>query len=132
MLAALLLLGGCYQSRASSQYHVVGTFNGQPVELSMQGAEATDAGLDPMAAVQAALAALRGDLTGIADAIAAAPPPTPPLAPEALEAAVRRAAPPPATLTGSSLIDTLLATLAAYLGGKGGLAAARSLKKPKA
>ena len=136
-LLAVLLLAGCYQTRTSNQYRAVGSFNGQPVELTVQGAEATDAGVDPVAAVQASLAALRGDLAGVSAAIAAQPPPAPPLAPEALEAAVRRAtppaAPPPSTLTGNGLVDTLLAALAAYLGGKGTIAATRALRpKPKA
>jgi hypothetical protein len=40
--------------------------------------------------------------------------------------------PQPATVTGNGMVDSLLAALAAYLAGKGGLSVARKLKTTKA
>lgn len=139
LILAAVLLAGCVQTRAASQYRAVGMFNGQAVELAVTGAEASDTGVDPVAALQATVAALRGDVAGVSAAIAAQPPPTPQIAPEAVAAAVVKATPPPpppppppATLTGNGMVDSLLAALAAYLTGKGGLSVARKLKTPKA
>lgn len=135
LILAAVLLAGCVQTRAASQYRAVGTFNGQAVELEVRGAEASDTGVDPMAALRATVAALRSDVAGVSAAIAAQPPPPPAVAPEAVAAAVVQAippAPPAATMTGNGMVDSLLAALAAYLTGKGGLSVARKLKTPKA
>jgi hypothetical protein len=135
LILAVVMLAGCVQTRAASQYRAVGMFNGQAVELAVTGAEASDSGVDPVAALHATVAALRGDVAGVSAAIAAQPPPTPQIAPEAVAAAVVKATPPPpppATVTGNGMMDSLLAALAAYLAGKGGVSAYRKLKTPKA
>ena len=133
---AVLLLAGCgSESRTSARY--TGTIGGQAVDVAAVEATSTNTGPDLAAMLGAALAALRGDLAAIAAQVQATPPPQPPVPPAALAAEVWKAAPPaalaaptePATLTGNSVADTLLATLVAYLTGRGGIHVAGRLKR---
>jgi len=70
-----LLLGGCYTTTTRNAYRVQGTAVGQPVDVVVEGGSSADAGVDVGAAVSGALAAVRGDVKGIMDAIATRPPP---------------------------------------------------------
>ena len=133
VLLAAVLLSGCVETRTANQYRAVGTVNGQPVELVVDGVEASNTGVDPLQVIQAGMAALRGDLVAVVETVKAQPPPPPQVDPRDVAAAVVAATPKPdEPLTGNPMLDVLLAGLAAYLTGKGGIAAARKLKTPKA
>lgn len=130
VVVAAILLTGCVQTRTANQYRAVGTVAGQPVELVVHGAEASNTGVDPLQALQAGLAALRGDLAMVGETLKAQPPQ---IDPRDVAAAVVAATPKPEeSMTGNGMLDVLLAGLAAYLTGKGGIAAARKLKIQKA
>ena len=131
----LLLASGCWRTQTRTTYQATGTIDGKAVSLTVDGAGASDAGVDPLAAIQGAVAALRGDLAGVSAAIAAQPPPAPPavIAQAVVEATPKSSPPPPpATVTGSAIADTAAAALLAYLTGKGGIALGRKLKPTKA
>lgn len=92
--AAVLLLAGCWQSETRAAYRVSGQVAGQAVDATIQGGSASDAGVDPVAAITGVVAALRGDVAQVAAAVKAQPPPQPPVPAREIAAAVIQAQPP--------------------------------------
>lgn len=119
LLALAVCLGGCFQTETRTAYRVTGSAGEAAVDLTVQGASASDSGLDPSAAVAGVVAAMRGDIRGLADAIKAQPPPPPPVPAAEVAAAVVKAQPPPAdnaplyTAGGTALAAMLVALLQA-------------------
>lgn len=142
-LAALALvlvtLGGCVQSQARTVFKLSGDLDGKPVTLTAEAATTESTGVDVPGAIQGAVAALRGDLRGVLEAVQTAPPPAPVLNAvaevrkglESTAAAVQtiRAAQDGARpMTGSGVLDSLLAALAAYTAAKGTVAVHRRMR----
>lgn len=75
LVTLALLLGGCYTTTTRNAYRVQGTAAGQPVDVVVDGGSSADAGVDVGAALSGALAAVRGDVKGITDALASKIPP---------------------------------------------------------
>lgn len=70
-----LLMGGCFTTTTRNAYRVQGTAAGQLVDVVVEGGSSADAGVDVGAAVSGALAAVRGDVKGIMEAMASKMPP---------------------------------------------------------
>jgi len=108
-----LLLGGCYTTTTRNAYRVQGTAVGQPVDVVVEGGSSADAGVDVGAAVSGALAAVRGDVKGIMEAMASKMPP-PVDVKGIMDAIATRPPPPPVDntalyATGGTAIAALLA-----------------------